>query len=427
MLTRYMAVFPSENEKAQHGAEKESSRPSGSVRYEEVLMSQAYDHMSKKEYRDAADIFNDILRRFSVSLEDKQKSLMNSELGTLYFWLGDYDSAKTHCETSLAYSGGENDQAYNILGKVAVAQFKFPQARGYFSKMSGDNPLRSLGFCLISLKLRDTIGAETFLKEARAKNIPPTDPEFRVYNAYLHLLKGDAKAATLEAREVLPKCDHDPNLAVLAAEVLMTAGDYGEAASIAQKVLKVCPENDSAFAVLAWASHAEEDLGHAEAHAREAVRLNPFNAYAKTVLMKLATHSASYSMAESIGTQIINDCPEYSLAHANLGDVYFNQGRFELAQIEYEQTQHSMTADTKGTRLRNARMKFIEGDYAGAADILEKLILAHHTYYDDAMCDLLLCYDKVGDEEKCDEVIEKMQIRKSFYQRTERILLEFNH
>ncbi|GEM_PF-5139687 len=399
-----------------------SPQPSAG-RFEEVLMREAYELIQKNQYQAAANIFQDILKRFGVALEDSQKSLLHSELGMLLYWLGDYESGRQHAEAALAF--GDNDQAYSILGKIAVAKFQFPQARGYFSKIDPKNPARSLGMCLVSIKLRDTVGAESFLREASAK-ISSNDPEFRVYQAYFDLLKGNSKHAVASARELVKKCERDPALLLLIAEIFMTAGHYGEATTLADKVGAQCPENDGVFAVKAHAAYADEDYDTADAHAREAVRLNPLNAYAKTVLMKLATRSGSYTIAESVGQEILRESPEYSLAHANLGDVYFNQGRYELAQIEYEQTLQLMNADTKGARLRQARMKFIASDFHGAADILEKLIESHHTYYDDAMCDLVLCYDASGDEEAKDLVVDKMQFRRSFYHRTEKILQSFD-
>lgn len=412
--------MPDEKKEISKTAEELKQAANSTARYEEVLMREAHEKVLKEEYQAAADIFKDILKRFGVTLDDKEKSLLNSELGTLYFWLGDLESAKRHCEDSLAYKDN-NDQAYNILGKIAVARFQFPLARGYFSKISEENPARSLGLCLVSIKLRDILGAQSFFRQAAGK-MSPLDPEYCVYEAYLTLLSGGTLAAVSAARELVRKCAKDVTLLLLLAEIFMTAGNYGEASSTAEAVAKVCPENDMVFAIQAHAAYAEENFDSARQYAEEAVRLNSLNSYAKTVLMKLACRSGSYAIAEELGVQIIKDSPEYSLGHANLGDVYFNQERYELAGIEYEQTQQLMNSDTKGARLRQARMKFIVGDYEEAAKILEKLIEFHHTYYDDAMCDLALCYDKLGDEEKTKHVLDKMAFRKSFYHRTEKIL-----
>lgn len=390
------------------------------ARYEEVLMREAHEKVSKQEYQAAADIFKDILKRFGVTLDDKEKSLLNSELGTLYFWLGDLESAKRHCEDSLVYKDN-NDQAYNILGKIAVARFQFPLARSYFSKISEKNPAKPLGLCLVSIKLRDMTGAQSFFHQAAGK-ISPLDPEYGVFEAYLTLLSGGTLAAVAAARELVRKCAKDATLMLLLAEIFMTAGNYGEAEAATDVVAKTCPENDMVFAIRSHAAYAEENFDAARSYAQEAVRFNPLNAYAKTVLMKLACRSGTYAVAEELGLKIIKDSPEYSLGHANLGDVYFNQERYELAGIEYEQTQQLMNSDTKGARLRQARMKFIKGDYGEAAKVLEKLIEFHHTYYDDAMCDLALCYDKLGDEEKTKQVLDKMAFRKSFYHRIEKIL-----
>lgn len=401
-------------------AEEPKAAASSGARYEEVLMRDAYEKMVKGEYLEAKDIFKDILKRFGVTLDDKQKSLLNSELGTLYFWLGDLESAKRHCESALGY-GDDNDQAYNILGKIAVARFQFPKARGYFSKISDENPARPLGLCLVSIRLRDMTGAQSFFREAAGK-ISPTDPEYCVYEAYLMLLSGGTLGAVTAARELIRKCTKDVTLMLLLAEIFMTAGNYGEAEAAVDIVSKSCPENDMVFAIRAHAAYADENYDAARSYGEEAIRLNPLNAYAKTVLMKLACRSGSYAVAEELGNQVIADSPEYSLGHANLGDVYFNQERYELAGIEYDQIQQLMNSDTKGTRLRQARMKFIKGDYGESAKVLEQLIEFHHTYYDDAMCDLALCYDKLGDEEKTKQVLDKMAFRKSFYHRTEKIL-----
>lgn len=409
-----------EKKEIQKTQEPQQSAQSSGARYEEVLMREAREKMTKGEYLPAADILKDILRRFGVTLDDKQKSLLNSELGTVYFWLGDLESAKRHAENSLGYGDG-NDQAYNILGKIAVAQFQFPKARGYFSKISDENPARPLGLCLVSIRLRDMTGAQSFFRDAAGK-ISPLDPEYCVYEAYLTLLSGGTLAAVTAARELIRKCTKDVTLMLLLAEIFMTAGNYGEAEAAVDVVSKSCPENDMVFAIRAHAAYADENYDSARSYAEDAVRFNPLNAYAKTVLMKLSCRNGSYAIAEGLGTQVIKDSPEYSLGHANLGDVYFNQERYELAGIEYEQTQQLMNSDTKGARLRQARMKFIKGDYGEAAKLLEKLIEFHHTYYDDAMCDLALCYDKIGDEEKTKQVLDKMAFRKSFYHRTEKIL-----
>lgn len=416
----FLDMDSTESQMASH--EKTGIAKNAGIRYEEILLRDAYEKIQKGRYGEAENILADILKRFAVTLEKSQKSLIESELGTVLFWLGDYESAKKYCEQSLMHRD-DNDQAYVILGKIAVAEYKFPEARGYFNKISDENPAKKLGLCLVSIKLRDTKAALHFLQET-APLIGSRDPEYRLLAAYCRLLSGNSKNAVTEARELLPKCERDPALTLLIAEIFMTAGNYGEAVAAVKKVSKVCPENDHSYALLAHAAYSDEDLGAAENTAERAIRLNPRNAYAKTVLMKIATRRGSYALAESIGREILEQSPEYSLGHANLGDVYFIQGRYELAEIEYEQTFDLMNADTKGSNLRQARMKFIRKDYTEAAKILEKLIESHHAYYDDAMCDLALCYDTMGDEEKKSAVLEKMELRKDFYHRTEKLLQE---
>jgi tetratricopeptide (TPR) repeat protein len=114
-----------------------------------------------------------------VALDDKQKSLIHSEMGTLYFWLGDYETADRQCENALAY-GFDNDQAYVILGRIAVARFQFSIANGYFSKISDNNPEKNFGFCLVAIKTRDTKSASSYLSSV-AKMISKNDKQYRVY------------------------------------------------------------------------------------------------------------------------------------------------------------------------------------------------------------------------------------------------------
>ncbi len=416
-----------EKKESQKTPEPQQIAATPAARYEDVLMREAYQHIEKGEYEKASTILGDVLHRFGVTLAIDQKSVINSELANIHFWLGDYASAQHYCQEALIY-GSNNDQAYEILGKIAVMRFQFPVARAYFSRITYENPSRPLGLCLVSIKLRDILGAESFLGEA-ARNLPPTNIELGVYRAYIILLKGDAKLAVQLSRELLKKCSsgpgHNPFLLLLLAEIFMTSGNYGEAVALANQAGSHCPQNDHVFAIRAHAAYAEEDYNAARDYAEKSVEFNELNAYAKTVLMKLACRDGHYDLAESIGIRIISDSPEYSLGHANLGDVYFSQERYALAQIEYEQTQQLINSDTKGARLRQARLRFIAGDYNAAVTILEQLIEHQHTYYDDAMCDLALCYDKLGDEENRKRVLDKMAFRKSFYHRTESILKSF--
>jgi len=70
-------------------------------------------------------------------------------------------------------------------------------------------------------------------------------------------------------------------------------------------------------------------------------------------------------------------------------------------------------------------MQFIDGNYVEAAGLLTELIEGYHTYYDDAMCDLLLCYDRLDNKEGVESVLDKMELRKSFYQRTQQLMQKF--
>lgn len=405
--------------------ESVSDTAAPNLHYESVVLEAAYEKVSKKEYLQAANLFEEVLNKFALVITNDQRSIIDAELARIFLWLGNYDRAEFHAQAAIK-ARADNEAAMAILGKIAVAEYKFPQARGYFSKLSEENPDKSMGLCLISIRLRDTKGALYFIKEA-AKYTHRSNPEYRILAAYCRLLSGNAASSVTEVREIVEEVGHDPLLLLFISEIFMNAGSYGEAEAVAKKVQDSCPKNDQMYAIHAHARYIDEEFDQSEHYARLSIGTNPRNAYAKTVLMKLATRVGNYSRAENIGKEILEQAPEYSLAHANLGDVYFNEGRYGLAEIEYEQTMELMNADTKGARLRTARMKFIGEDFLEASEILEKLISSHHTYYDDAMCDLALCYEKLDNLSKKEEVMDKMEMRRSFYHRTEKLLRDFKN
>ena len=182
--------------------EEHSAATQGGVRYESVLLKEAYGYMKRKEYEKAAEIFEEVLKKCARAMDDEQKNIINRECAMLYFWLSEYDAALRHAEAALTIFS-DDEEAFVILGKIAVARFEFAKARGYFAKLSVENPERAMGLCLVCLKLRDVSGAEKYLSDAAA-HVPTTNPEYVVYRAYLTLLKGATGVAVKEARDVAP-------------------------------------------------------------------------------------------------------------------------------------------------------------------------------------------------------------------------------
>lgn len=407
-----------------NGVERQGKR---SAHLDEVMLREALEKKSKGDFAGAVELFSDYLKRFGEDLEPRDAAVVEADSAELLFWLGDYTSARRHGEKALVHRN-DDAQALSMLGKIALAQYRFREASAYFEKISDDHPARWLGLTSVSIKLRETSQAQHYLAKAQPL-VGREDPEYAVYEAYLYLLDGSTEVAISAARNALKLIGEprrDPSLVLYVAEIFMTAGNYGEALACVDAAAVHTPKNDRVPALRAHAAYAQEHFDEAESHARSAVRLNPANAYAQTILMKVASRRGEYNEAEIIGQEILNSCPQYALGHANLGDLYFMQGRYELAKIEYEQTSELMDSQTKGALLRQARMRFMHGNYSDAAEILERLIGSYHTYYDDAMCDLALCYDALGDAEKKQEVTDKMTFRRTFYHRTEDLLRQFS-
>lgn len=400
-------------------------KPSGAptARYEEVLLSEAREKRLNGNFSAAIAAFEEFLLRYGSLIEDTQRSIIHAEVAELHFFRGDYGTARTHCEKARNFRD-LNDQANILLGKIAVAEYRFDQARGYFSYVPESHPGRWLGMALIAIKLRKTVDAQRALAKA-AENISPDFPEYVVLSAYAMLLSGKTDEAVSICRAAVHHLNKDVFLLLLCAELLMTAGHFGEAVAVADTVRQYSPDHDQVNAIRAHGAYAKENFEDARAFAQEAVRRNPRNAYANTILMKCAVRRGEYEQAEYIGRSILRDVPDYTLGHANLGDIYFAQEQYDLAEIEYGQIGELMDATTKGARLRQARAAFIDGEFEHAAHLLEKLIEEVHAYYDDAMCDLVLCYDKLGKDDEKEKILDKMQFRKTFYKRTEDILKMF--
>lgn len=402
-----------------------------------LVLAAQYKH--QKHYRKALMVYEDILLRAERDIPPEDVIFIRGEAALMAFSLGDYRLARLHAQETLVAlrehddpSKGPQDKAYEVLGKVCIAEFQFREAREYFNKMSLDHPGRAKGHCLVCIKVRDIKGAVASLSEAR-KYADPTDPELALLTAYCDLLKGGTQKSVRQVRKLLKEYDDgqggsrlDVQVLLLCAEIFMTAGCYAEAAQLAGMVAESAPEHDMVFAIQAHVAYAEGNYAEAEIVAKKAIERNPRNQYAQTVLMKTAARSGDYLRAEQIGQKMLQESPEYSLGHANLGDVYFNQGDYRKAKIHYEKTEQLMNSHTKGAMLRTARMKFIDGEYAQAARILETMVDGLHTYYDEAMCDLLLCYEKLNDPQKTKDLVAKMQFRKTFYHRTEQLLKSFH-
>ncbi len=413
-------------EQSQNQLEKKAVAIPTAPSVEDEQLREGYSALTRGELETAVRIFETYYKKYGTTMSGETLSRLLMEMADTRFQLGDYSAAVEYAER-VVKAKFDADAAHVLLGKISLAQFQFRKAQGYFENASVGCVGRHLGLCLMAARMRRTQEAQKHLNAAqKADTFMREDPEFQILFIYVMFLQGDIKGALAAAREIGHKVTKDPTLLLLVAEILVIGGHSGEANALAQQAQQMAPQHDQVFAIRALSENAGEHFEQARTHAEFALERNPYNAFAQTVLMKCASRSGNYAEAERRGMAILENSPEYSLGHANLGDVFFNQGRYELARIEYEQTDEHMDSVTKGALLRKARTRYIEGDYSGAAHILEQLINIYHTYYDDATCDLLLCYEAMREDEKKEALMDKMELRKDFYKRTESLLEKFN-
>jgi tetratricopeptide (TPR) repeat protein len=406
----------------------ESEVPQDSQNLLKQMLSDAYSWKDDEKYQKAAEKFLEILKTFEQQMSPQLIATVSLVVCELSLWLGEYKTCEYHAHKVLECEVDMEENAYEFLARVAMARFQFTDARKYMSHLSPKKLAFSILDCLICIRLRDVKGADVAIQrvyqqcEKENKSLPDV-PELQLCEAFCMLLRGHSQDAVTTVRRLQKKGRLDPSLLLLCAEIYMTAGSYNDAYNTSKDVESKCPENDQVHAILAHVHYAQEDFVLAKSEAEKSLQRNSQNHYARTILMKLFVREGKFSDAEKIGVYILQESPEYSLGHANLGDVYFIQGRYDLAKIEYGKTESLIQSKTKGALLRQGRIHMMNGLYDLAVKIYEDMTTQVHTYYDDAMCDLLMCYEKLEEQEKRQGLIEKMNLRKSFNKRLDAILV----
>jgi tetratricopeptide (TPR) repeat protein len=418
--------------------ELQPASPGSHFEPEIEMLQEARKEWDSGDYTQAVQSYEFVLEKYPQKFPKDDLVELALQIAEIHYELGNYDAAKkaSNLAVNSAQMSKQRDRANQILGRVAVAEYRFADAENYFAAMTKDskhrlNPGTLLGRIQMHLKCRQTKKAYAVLQDLEkyhinSDTVRPTlsskNPEYLVYKAYIELLMGNERRALNSARELVPRCHKNVHLLAILAEIFLTASQYQESERVADEVLRRCPKNDQALAIKAHLSYAKQDFGAARNYASKACESNTRNFYAQIIFVQLAARDERYVEAENMGKKILLECPEFALMHAVLGDIYFDQDKGKEALLHYRHTNDLMAAPTKGGHLRQARMHMILGEYREAVKILEPLVEVTHTYSDEAMTDLLVCYDVMNETEKAKSLWEKMEIRKAFYHRMGRVM-----
>ncbi|PIQ77884.1 hypothetical protein COV82_02445 [Candidatus Peregrinibacteria bacterium CG11_big_fil_rev_8_21_14_0_20_46_8] len=384
------------------------------------LWQRAQQEIKSQEYALARATLMDILD-ICQDLPREKRAEVLALGGKIGYWLGDYKGAKDDCNAALQLNPRADD-AHITLGKIATNEYFFSKAQGHFATVQKPNSECELALCRLHIRLRNPSKARQHLSSA-AGNISASHPEFKLYAAYLNLLEGNTAAAQ-QALSTSKEISKNPEAAITLAELMVTAGQYSAAQSLLNQLQTIIPANDQIYGLLAQCAFAQGEFQSAEQYAKRALIHNPMNLFAITVQMKAKTRQGEYDDAEELGLRILQLAPEYPLAHANLGDVYFAQGKFDEARSEYKVTQQHTGADTKGSKLRRARMAYMLGNYDEARSGLEQLLNTSDLIYDDAIADLHLIYSMLGLDEERQKLQAKMETRRAYSHRIGTILAQ---
>jgi tetratricopeptide (TPR) repeat protein len=334
----------------------------------------------------------------------------------LNFLLGEYQNAKADIDLALQCEP-HNAETNSTAGTIALAEYFFTKAKGYFI-VAPDAPNSLLGLIALDIRLRDISKARQNLERLRHV-ISSSNAIYSLFELYINVLEGKGSDEAILRTELVKNLPDDPYTRSLLAELFVTSGEYDAALSTIEKTLVYAKSFDHLYAVRAYANFAKQLYQDADADAMRAVSINPHNALALTIQAKVQARRGRYEEAEQIAKKILRQSPEYVLAHANLGDIHFSRGRYAQALESYKRSEVLMKTNTKGSQLRHARIAFIEGDYAKARVILEPLVVLPNSFYDDAICDLILVYDALGLNEARSTLQDRLEMRKKYSHRVD--------
>lgn len=262
-------------------------------------------------------------------------------LSSVYLVQGNLEAGRSALLKAREIHPGDVNANRN-LAKIALAQGKLDDARGYYEDILKANP-QSTGtyIALADLEARANhpqAAEDTLLKDLRAN---PDDVEANTVLARYLLAEGKAQDALTRAQQALQKRPRDPALLDIIGRAQLALGQHDNALSTFRDLVAVAPQESRAHADLAEAYLAQYTPDHPQwpaiNEAAEAVKLDPRDRSAKLVLGRaLVTHDR-FVEAHEVVTALKQDGTADVAASELEGLVARGEGRLPDAAAAFAQ------------------------------------------------------------------------------------------
>jgi tetratricopeptide (TPR) repeat protein len=261
--------------------------------------------------------FADAVEAFTKSLQIKDEAYTRLGLAESLFNLGRHAEAKVEFERLLA-ADPANDQLENWLGRIGLATGNLEDAERLFrsaAERNKDEPAYPTNLALARLRQGDSADAERRLSEVVAAH-----PDYYPAQIDLGMLYFEQNAfdkAKIQFESALPK---------------------------------VKERTGNVQNWLGRVSLALNDVGKAEGYFRAAADINPKEPAYPANLGLALTRERKVPEAKAVYQRALAIDTRYGLAHIGLGSIYFDEGDYEEAKVEFAK---ALDGDRKNPELHN--------------------------------------------------------------------------
>jgi tetratricopeptide (TPR) repeat protein len=197
--------------------------------------------------------------------------------------------------------------------------------------------------------------------------------------------------------------------------------DFDRAEPALRRVLERSPEDVAVLQALAQGYLAEKKLSDAEACLNRLCALQPGEVEPFRLRMEMHRQREQYEQALADGRRVLELDPDDLALRQRVAGFCFSAGRFEEAEREYRRCLEAQpNAPELLTLLAQARQA--QGDQAGAAALLDR-VLAAHPQFTRALMARAILYDTTGEPAKAIPLFRQVLALDKGRQRTARYQL----
>lgn len=227
---------------------------------------------------------------------DPDAAVIRSNLGGIYFAMGDYANAGQEWERALA-DKPDNVVTMNALGILYTQEGKYAHAREMFQRAITAKPLWGTAHCNYGLLLQKTGEPDHALEEFKtAVQLSPLDATGRRRYGEALLTAGRVDAAEAQLKEAV---DLEPSLEGLRSltQVYLQMERYEEAEAVLRRMVKEYPIDSAAHFQLARLLEMFKQFDDARREYLEGLKTDAANAEAKSAIQRIEQQQGKHTQA----------------------------------------------------------------------------------------------------------------------------------